>query len=262
MKEYDVEDLLRINEILQRAESVSDDVAEKMRTNYLKTLQKLNASNRHNHIASMAKASQTYIYQSTMGNDYYESLSPEMKCLTDTIGCAFENSAFQQEYDKHIFRRIIISNYEINYAEHSPLQTADIRNVSKGYTTKPANFTFNMYNFLKYLSEIELLAEEIAKRDIVAVIIVALSTIAQLKSDMTKEINENSAYFLRFLYDEIGFGGEKREDDIVEKYLRFQGKDHSKQNVDEVHSIINALNDLKVTELSGGKIRIIEKVII
>ncbi len=104
----------------------------------------MNASNKHNHIASMAKAAQTYIYQSTMGVNYYESLSPEMRFLTDSVNAAFEtDGAISEKYDKQIFRQIIVSSYEIDYAEHSPLQTADISNANNAYTIKPSNFTFN-----------------------------------------------------------------------------------------------------------------------
>ncbi|HBA50179.1 MAG TPA: hypothetical protein DCZ91_20780 [Lachnospiraceae bacterium] len=92
----------------------------------------------------MAKAAQTYIYQSTMGVNYYESLSPEMRFLTDSVNAAFEtDGAISEKYDKQIFRQIIVSSYEIDYAEHSPLQTADISNANNAYTIKPSNFTFN-----------------------------------------------------------------------------------------------------------------------
>lgn len=261
MGEFNVKELLKINEIVQNSEII-DNVYEENKLSYLKTLQKLNASNRHNHIASMTKASQTYIHQSTMGVNYYESLSPEMKWLTDNIAIAFDkDSEISQKYDEQIFMQIIISNYEIDNAEHSPLQTADISNANNAHTIKPSNFTFNLYNFFKYLSEIQLLAKEIVEQDIKAVIVVALWTIAQLKSDMTKKIDVDCAYFLRFLYKEIGFGCEE-ESVIIEKYWKSEGENFPPENKDIIKEIIKTLEGLKVIEIIGGKIRIIEKVII
>lgn len=260
MSEINVKELLKINDILLNSVMV-DSECEGNKEKYLKILQKLNASNKHNQIASMAKAAQTYIHQSTMGINYYESLSLEMRCLIDSVSIAFDkDSEISNRYDKQIFSQIIISSYEIDYAEHSPLQTANISNVNNAYTIKPSNFTFNMYNFFKYISEIQLLATEISEKDTEALVVVALWTIAQLKSDLTKKINVECACFLRFLYNEIGFGREENEDLIIKKYLDLNKEFTPPLNDVKVREIINSLADLKVVEIVEHKVRIIEKV--
>ena len=120
MGEMNIRELLKINDLLQNSEA-ADSMWEGNKEKYLKVLQKLNASNKHNHIASLAKATQTYIQQSTMGVNYYESLSPEMRFLTDSVNAAFDkDSEISDKYDKQVFRQIIVSSYEIEYAERSP----------------------------------------------------------------------------------------------------------------------------------------------
>lgn len=105
------------------------------------------------------------------------------------------------------------------------------------------------------------MAEEIAEQDTIAVLMVALGTLVQLRSELTQNIDVECACFLRFLYTEIGFGREGDEDKMIEKYLdSSDSEDASHLNSDKVRSIIDSLVNLKVVEVVAGKIRIIEKV--
>lgn len=260
MKKSDIYKLTKIGEVLEKSTPV-EVMNDQQKEKYVKILHRINADNKRNHIASIVKGSQTFIHHSTMGTDYYESLSPEMKFIVDTIDNAFDkDDSISEHYEKDVMRQIIVSNFEIDYAEQSQLTTADIRNKDNAYTIKPSNFKFNILNFLKYLTEMKLLMDGINEGNVIDVAYVALQTLSSLKNDFTKKISRECAEFLEFIYLRIGVGVEEHEQNAIEDYIKSKDEKMTKEYVAD--SVERPLIDLKVIDIVGGNIKIIEKVIL
>lgn len=264
MNRFDINKLKQVNGILNKSKR-SKKMDKDRQASYDRTWSQLQKESKSDHVDSLVMASNTFIFQSAMGDDYHENLSPEMEELMNAVKKAFCNESCKAEisdkYDEEVIRKIVVSNYEINYSSQKPLSTANIIDKNHAYTMKPSNFVFSVGNFLKYLNNMIMFAKGVQDQDVVSIIMVGLGTLGELRSDFTIGMDWDTADFLEFFYREAGYGNGMNEDEVIQKYLEQKEKPY-KKNKDDVIKIINNLCKLSVVLIKDGNISIVEKVLV
>lgn len=261
MNKFDINKLKQVNGILNKSKR-SKKMGEDSQASYDRTWNQLQKESKSDHVDSLVMAANTFIFQSAMGNDYYENLSPEMETLMDAVKKAFSYKAeISDKYDEEAICKIVVTNYEVNYSSQKPLSTANIIDKNHAYTMKPSNFVFSVGNFLKYLNNMIMLVKGVQAQDVVSIIMIGLGTLGELRSDFTVGMDWDTADFLEFFYREVGYGNEMNEDEVIQKYLE-QKEKPCKVDEDDVMKIINNLCKLSVVLIKDGNISIVEKVLV